>query len=227
MKTHMCFHQALNSVVTHIPQNVCFESMDMDKISISLQLPPDKDRFLRRECPHCGRQFKQWQGTRDGMQESPEAYYCPYCYASAEADHWSTVQQIEYIQQQAMVEIVGLNLYRLQEQLEHASQSGLFRIEMNAPLLVEPEPLAEFNDMIRLAFPCQVEEPIKVDEQWDQEVACIMCGTRYLLDEVRTMSREEVDEKLRMEQEEREHPHVFVSHAARTRIVLLLNLLGS
>ncbi len=189
----------------------------MDEISLSLQLPLDKDGFLRRECPHCGRQFKQWQGTRDEMQESPEAYYCPYCYASADADAWYTAQQLEYIQQQAMAEIVGPSLYRLQEQLEHASQSGLFRIEMNAPLAVEPDPLVEFDDMVRLALPCHVEEPIKVDEQWNQEVVCVLCGTRYPTDEVRTLSREEVGEKLRMEQEEGEHPHVFVSHASEDK----------
>jgi TIR domain len=191
--------------------------MNMDEISISLQLPLDKDGFLRRECPHCGRQFKQWQGTRDETQESPEPYYCPYCYASAGADTWYTAQQREYIQQQAMAEIVGPHLYRLQEQLEQVSQSGLFRIEMNTPLLVEPEPLAEYNDMIRLAFPCHVEEPIKVDEQWDQEVACAVCGINYPIDAVRTPLREEVGEALRMKQEEGEHPNVFVSHASEDK----------
>ena len=189
----------------------------MDEISISLQLPLDEDGFLRRECPHCGRQFKQWQGTPDETQESPEAYYCPYCYASADADTWYTAQQIEYIQQQAMAEVVGPHLYRLQKQIEQASHNGLFRIEMDAPLLVEPEPLVERNDMVQLAFPCHVEEPIKVDEQWDQEVACVLCGTRYSMDEVRTVSREEIGEKLRMEREEKEHPNVFVSHASEDK----------
>ena len=100
----------------------------MVEISLSLQLPLDKDGFLRRECPHCEQQFKQWRSTHDEIQESPEEYYCPYCYASADADRWYTAQQIEYIQQQAMAEIVGPSLFRLQEQIEQASQSGLFRI---------------------------------------------------------------------------------------------------
>jgi|GEM_PF-372060 len=214
----MCvFTRALNPVGTHISQNVCFESVDMDEISISLQMPLDEDGFLRRECPHCGRQFKQWQGKRDETQGSLEAHFCPYCNASAGADTWFTAQQREYIQQQAMAEVVGPHLYRLQEQLEQANQSGLLRIEMNAPLLVEPEPLVEFNDMVQLVFPCHVEEPIKVDEQWDQDVACLMCGTRYPVDEVRTMSREEIGEKLRMEQEEQKHPKVFVSHASEDK----------
>ena len=189
----------------------------MDEISISLQLPLDEDGFLRRECPHCGRQFKQRPGTPDETQASPKAYYCPYCYASADAGAWYTTQQIEYIQQQAIAEVVGPHLYRLQEQIEQASQNGLFRIELDAPLLVEPEPLMEFNDMVQLAFPCHVREPIKVDEQWDQDVACVMCATRYPMDEVRTMSREEVGEKLYMEQEKRPHPKVFVSHASEDK----------
>jgi hypothetical protein len=69
----------------------------------------------------------------------------------------------------------------------------------------------EFNDMAQLVFPCHIGEPIKVDEQWNQEVACVMCGTCYSIDEIRSIPREEVGEKLRMEQEKREHPNVFVS----------------
>src|SRR5260221_11528014 len=150
----MCvFTRTLNSVGTHIPHNVCFESMNMDEISISLQLPLDKDGFLRRECPHCGRQFKQWQGTRDETQESPEPYYCPYCYASAGADTWYTAQQREYIQQQAMAEIVGPHLYRLQEQVEKGSQRGRFCLERKAPLLVGPARLCGFNDRLHRWLP--------------------------------------------------------------------------
>jgi TIR domain len=189
----------------------------MDEISISLRLPLDDDGFLRRECPHCGRQFKQRAGAADETQESPGTYYCPYCSASADADAWFTAQQLEYIQQQAMAEIIGPSLSRLQQQLEQANQSGLLRIEMTSPVPAEPKPLAECNDMVGLVFPCHVEEPIKVDEHWDQELTCVVCGTRYPVDEVRAVSTEEVGEKLRMEQEERAHPKVFVSHASEDK----------
>ncbi|MFL5694654.1 MAG: TIR domain-containing protein [Ktedonobacteraceae bacterium] len=189
----------------------------MDEISISLRLPLDDDGFLRRECPHCGRQFKQRAGAADETQESPGTYYCPYCSASADADAWFTAQQLEYIQQQAMAEIIGPSLSRLQQQLEQANQSSLLRIEMTSPVPTEPEPLAECNDMVGLVFPCHVDEPIKVDEHWDQELTCVVCGTRYPVDEVRAVSREEVGEKLRMEREKREHPNVFVSHASEDK----------
>ena len=82
---------------------------------------------------------------------------------------------------------------------------------------MEPEPLIEFNDMVQLVFSCHVREPIKVDEQWNQEVACVMCGTCYPIDEVRTLSKEEVGKKMSMEQEEQKHPKVFVSHASEDK----------
>lgn len=32
----------------------------MSDMSVSMSLPLDEDRFLRRECPNCERQFKWW-----------------------------------------------------------------------------------------------------------------------------------------------------------------------
>ncbi|HVB25015.1 MAG TPA: toll/interleukin-1 receptor domain-containing protein [Ktedonobacteraceae bacterium] len=189
----------------------------MDEISISIPLPLDKDGFLRKECPNCGRQFKHRQDKQTETQESQEGYYCPYCSTLADAGKWYTAQQLEYMQQQLTAEVMNPNLFRLQEQIERVGQSGLFRIEMNIPLLEEPEPLVEYDDMVQLIFPCHVEEPIKVDEQWDQAVACVLRGIHYPIDEVRTMSKDEVGEKLRMEQEKRVHPKVFISHASEDK----------
>jgi uncharacterized Zn-finger protein len=188
----------------------------MNEVSLSLVLPLDKDGFLRRECPHCGRQFKQWQGKHSEAEKPSEAHYCPYCSALADADAWYTAQQLEYIQQ-VIAEVIGPSLYRLREQLERASQHDQFRTEMTSPMPTEPEPLVESDDMVQLTFPCHTEKPIKVNELWNQEVACILCGTHYPIDEVRMVSREEVSEKLRKEREEREHPRVFVSHASEDK----------
>jgi len=189
----------------------------MDEISLPLSLPLDKDGFLRRECPHCGRQFKQWRTTCDEEQEGPEVYYCPYCYVSADANSWYTEQQREYAQQQVMAEVMGPLLRGFHKQIEKIGQSGLLSIKTTSRVPMEPEPLVEFDDMMRLGFPCHLAESIKVDEQWDQEVACTVCGTRYPTDMVRTLSREEVDERLRMEQRKREHPKIFVSHATEDK----------
>jgi hypothetical protein len=163
----------------------------MDEISISLQLPLDKDGFLRRECPYCGRQFKQWQDKHHKTQESPESYYCPYCYSSADANAWYTAQQIEYIQQQAMAEVVGPNLYRLQEQLEQASQSGLFRVEMTCHMSMEPEPLIEFNDMVQLVFSCHVREYVS----YDCSTLYFRCGAGHQIQDRGYARRDQGDEE--------------------------------
>jgi len=54
-----------------------------------------------------------------------------------------------------------------------------------------PEPLAEPEDMVRVDMPCYPEEPLKVDEEWEGEVGCLICGIRYPIELVRTLPEEE------------------------------------
>ena len=74
-------------------------------------LPTDGLGFLRRECPHCHRQFKIRGGPSDGAtvqrqlgrylllantQEvhlGQEELFCVYCGRAALADDWCTPQQ--------------------------------------------------------------------------------------------------------------------------------------
>ena len=44
--------------------------------------------------------------------------------------------------------------------------------------------------MVRVDVPCHPEEPTKVDEGWDGEVACLVCGIRYPVDLVRALPEE-------------------------------------
>ena len=39
---------------------------------------------------------------------------------------------------------------------EPTSQNSLFRVEMTIPVQMEPDPLVEFDDMIRLDFRCHL-----------------------------------------------------------------------
>ena len=66
-------------------------------------------------------------------------------------------------------------------------RSRMVRIEMSLPQFSRPEPLTEPNDMVRVDYPCHHEEPIKVDEEWDREVACLVCGIRYPVELVRQL----------------------------------------
>lgn len=44
--------------------------------------------------------------------------------------------------------------------------------------------------MVRVEFPCHLEEPIKVDKTWKEDIACLLCGIRYPVDLVRALPEE-------------------------------------
>ncbi len=168
----------------------------MSEISIPMNLPLDKDGFLRRECPNCERQFKWWptpssEDASEETQEAPEAYFCPYCHEPAGPDTWWTKEQREYAQELAAAEVLGPRLRRMKGDLERGNRrSRMVRIEMSVPSLSRPEPLTEPDDMVRVDVPCHPEEPMKVDEEWGQEVACLVCGIRYPVELVRQLPDE-------------------------------------
>ena len=155
---------------------------------IPMSLPLDKDGFLRRECPLCERQFKWWptptsEDAPEEAVETPEAYFCPYCHEPAPLDTWWTKEQLEYAQQLAVAEALGPQLQRMKNDLERGNcRSKGISFEMSDSILSRPEPLVEPNDMVRVDMPCHPEEPVKVEELWDQEVACLVCGIRYPVD---------------------------------------------
>lgn len=165
----------------------------MSEMSIPMNLPLDKDGFLRRECPNCERQFKWWPTpTSEEAEEMADAYFCPYCYEPAPLDTWWTKEQLEYAQQLAMAEALGPQLHRMKGDLERGNRrSKGIRFEMSSSALSRPEPLVEPDDMVRVDMPCHPEEPLKVDDEWDGEVACLVCGIRYPVDLVRAQPEEE------------------------------------
>jgi hypothetical protein len=148
-----------------------------------LSLPLDSDGFLRRECPNCERQFK-WLHTPNAAPV--DGYFCPYCHEPAPAGSWWTKPQLNYAKQLAASEVLGPGLRKFQQQLESLNQPGsLVRFEASGTLPEKPKPLTEPDDMVRCDVPCHREEPFKVDEAWDGEVACLICGIRYPLELVR------------------------------------------
>ncbi len=162
-----------------------------------MSLPLDKEGFLRRECPHCERQFKWWptppeEEISEDTQEAPEAYFCPYCHEPAPLGAWWTKEQLEYAQQIAVAEALGPQLRRMKNDLGRGNRrSKGISFEMSGSALSQPEPLVEPDDMVRVDLPCHPEEPVKVEELWDQEVACLVCGIRYPVDLVRALPDED------------------------------------
>jgi hypothetical protein len=165
----------------------------MGEKSIPISLPLDSDGFLRRECPACERQFKWRPNQPDESAEDAEAaeqveaYYCPLCYQPASPDAWWTKEQLEYAQKMALAEAAAPALRRFKRNVEGGNRGGLLKINIELPPMARPEALTEPDDMVRVEFPCHLEEPVKVDEAWDEEVACLVCGIRYPVDLVRAL----------------------------------------
>ena len=69
--------------------------------------------------------------------------------------------------------------------------TGNLKFDAAPPPLSRPESLTEPDDLVRVDVPCHPEEPTKVDEEWEGEVACLICGIRYPVDLVRALPEEE------------------------------------
>lgn len=155
----------------------------MSNISIEMKVPLDINGFLRRECPTCERQFKQKHSDLEADVSTnivAESYFCPYCYQPAPENSWWTKGQIEYAQQLAFKEILEPELQSLQRQIQSLNhQDSLVQVDSTLVGIPEPTVLHEADDMIGVTFPCHPEESLKIDESWDQDVACLVCGIQY------------------------------------------------
>lgn len=155
----------------------------MSEHELSFAIPLDSDGFLRRECPHCEREFK-WRPDADDDAGEPmptEGYACPYCSGRAPADHWWTKEQLEHAEQLAASEILGPEMKKLERRADPRSMIS-FEVKVDVP--DKPTPLAEEpDDMRRIDFGCHPSEPVKVREDWTGEVRCIICATPVAMNE--------------------------------------------
>ena len=153
-------------------------------MSTSISSPLDEG-FLRRECPHCERQFKWHHGPADARPEDiadPPVYFCPYCGETAAPDQWWTTEQAEYAQQLALGE--GMKIFEDEfERLERSTRGGIIEFKFSGIDAGEPPPpLHEPNDMLVVESPCHSWEPIKVDEAWTESLRCIICGAEFAVE---------------------------------------------
>jgi hypothetical protein len=143
---------------------------------ISVPVNLDDDGFLRRECPHCEREFK-WLPSDDSEPMQPEGYHCPYCDRQAGPDQWFTRAQVHYVGAVGLQEFAGPLLDDLEQTFGSANRSGGFidiRFE-RGEIEVPPQP-DEPNDMRRVEFRCHPKEPVKVLEEWEGPIHCLICG---------------------------------------------------
>jgi ribosomal protein S27AE len=143
----------------------------------SVQLPLDNDGFLRRQCPHCGLEFKWHNGpTADKPpgQIDPAVYYCPRCGVSAQHGDWFTQEQTNFIEESLSGHAFREATDTLQEMFRGVKGLTYKPSYDDEPL--PPGTLHEPNDMIIVTPPCHPWEPVKVPEAATARSYCLICG---------------------------------------------------
>jgi hypothetical protein len=145
----------------------------MTEITGTLTLSVDDEGFLRRECPHCQREFKWMHGDR-GEPMPAGGYHCPYCDGRSE-DGWWTRPQLAHIEAKVASQ-VGDEIHEELMRLERSSSDFIEISVSRSPGTPIPPVPDEPNDMRRVDFACHPGEPTKVLESWGEAVHCLICG---------------------------------------------------
>jgi hypothetical protein len=149
-----------------------------NEVAIGISLPLDSDGFLRRECPTCEREFK-WLHTSPeeaaGAIVPDVGYYCPYCGVQAPSNSWLTKAQVILAQNALAIEVVGPMVNKLSNDISRKSR-GIVSVSMKYQPPDRLDPLTEGDDMSRVDFICHESEPVKVLDEWDREIYCLICG---------------------------------------------------
>lgn len=157
---------------------------DGDTVTLAISMPLDRG-FLRRRCGSCDREFKRL-GDRVNDTSEEAVLTCPYCYEAAPRDEWWTPEQRAYMQNVTYEKVVAPKLREFQRSLK-GMDGGLLGLSFDlkgiehAPAL----PPQEVADMARIDLPCHPDEPLRVAADWEFDVACTICGTRYPFADVR------------------------------------------
>lgn len=150
-------------------------------MSMSVPIPLDSEGFLRRECPHCEAEFKWHSGPANDEAEHADAavtYYCPLCGEPAPPDHWWTTAQLDYMQGMATPMIMR----QVQEQIGdalHGNKHMTYKAGDQSDVPDTPSALTEPDDMRIVASPCHDYEPVKVPEDVDGPLHCLVCGRAF------------------------------------------------
>jgi len=168
--------------------------------TIQVFLPLDIDRFLRRECPYCKREFKievpdellrqeDEKFTAEYLVEAEEKneitetnekeIHCPYCGQVAPANHWFTIEQLNYIQALARnwcIENLNREVFeKMQKNLSNKNQGITMKFNQQKLKIANAWINLERNDMRLTELPC-CHIGLKIQESWKEKIYCIECG---------------------------------------------------
>jgi hypothetical protein len=178
-------------------------------VQFSLEISPDRDDFLRRTCPSCGRDFKTEIDLTDvawalntqihrvslevgippseiEQEGTPETLRCPYCLHKAEGSEMHTDETIEYLKLFAYrdyaLPLVSKMLSDIADSFG-SSSGGFISISLSHERpLTPPRPIhgPEPADMKIVFFLC-CGKKIKVTDKWMDVTQCTFCGTEVTL----------------------------------------------
>lgn len=176
---------------------------DDNNLQFSLSVSIDRDKYFRRTCPKCNRDFKTaikeadlaWAvapqirriGSEIGValgeetEKGSEDYlYCPYCSHQAKASDMLTEETVNYLKRFMMREIVLPMTARMFSGLEDIGKSSggfiSLRIE-HSRSMYPPRPIhgPEPPDMKIIEFLC-CGKKAKVTDRWLGVTQCVFCG---------------------------------------------------
>ncbi|MBA7687039.1 hypothetical protein ES703_95499 [subsurface metagenome] len=179
----------------------------MSEIRMNLSFPLDDDRFFRRECPFCRKEFKvllekdeltdvAQKGIDSFMIETKEEtmdldeskrseteFTCPYCGQQAPSDSWWTQEQLAYVgivAKNIMAKMINENLISPLKTTFQRPSSGMVSIRFEGKEMKQQEPWIspEVNDMEIFDVPC-CQRKIKIEDEWTGVVHCFFCGFPY------------------------------------------------
>lgn len=125
--------------------------------TFSVSFSTDIEGFLTQECPHCYRKFKVKFEQGGGKMG-----FCPYC--SKQANDWWTREQQEYLNAEIQNKAINPLLKGL--------NSEFFKVKPKNKLAIPP---IEKEGLKKFEFSC-CREMIKILENWDKPLTCIICG---------------------------------------------------
>ena len=151
---------------------------------MDVSFPLDSDGFIRRECPHCEREFKWHHGpTNEEAEQQPpwDTYYCPLCGEPAGPDSWWTQAQLELIEN-AQERLIGQEVGDMFKDLERSTRRNKYITFKASKINLSDvaEPLVEPDDMTMVTSPCHTWEPIKVPDDHVGRMHCLVCGAAFL-----------------------------------------------
>ena len=152
-------------------------------MEVSVEIPADIDGYVSRECPACEGRFKWFVGRLSEAPDDwvdPDSYHCPRCGTASDTDDFLTQDQLGYAQEIALQQFSPEVDQMLDDAFRGAS-SEFVSIERtgNTDLGSNPVPPDEPNDMMAVASPCHPFEPVKIPEDWNDTIHCLVCGSPF------------------------------------------------